>query len=112
MAKRKKADKPVDTDKPIGTDKPVSDVKGMARAKHQTYAHTYDAEGVENQDICPACQSSNTITYLFHEGFSEIECYDCGFSSEAEDISDLTRYQNTLLEGSTLPPIPLKKMKA
>jgi hypothetical protein len=72
----------------------------------------YDAEGVAGQDPCPACHSDNTVTYTYHEGFIEIDCQDCGFSSEAGDIADLTRYAGDLLEGSPMPPIPLKKLKA
>ncbi|MEM7734354.1 MAG: hypothetical protein AAF267_01070 [Deinococcota bacterium] len=77
-----------------------------------TYYDAYDAEGIERGDVCPACQSDNTVTYVYHEGFIEIDCRDCGFSSEAAGIADLTRYGGELLEASPMPPIPLKKIKA
>lgn len=75
---------------------------------------SWDAEGIEAQDICPECGSSDTVTYLYQEGFSELECRHCGYNSEHDEISDLTRYRGDLLERSQgpLPPVPTKKIKA
>ncbi|MEM6430108.1 MAG: hypothetical protein AAF708_12775 [Deinococcota bacterium] len=95
------------TNKPSPRQKPST-----SAASSPSYHDTYDAEGVERQDPCPACQSDNTVTYIYHEGFIEIDCRDCGFNSEASGIADLTRYAGDLLEASPVPPIPLKKIKA
>lgn len=75
----------------------------------------YDAEGMRNGEPCPSCGSSNTISYLFNEGFSELECHHCGYSSEQDDIAELTRYSGDLHEGeltNTVSPVPVKRIKA
>lgn len=72
----------------------------------------YDAEGVAGLEPCPECASEQTVTYVYREGFREVECHTCGYSSEAEEIGRLTRYRGDLAEGSRLPPIPLKKIEA
>ncbi|HEX7021274.1 MAG TPA: hypothetical protein VF171_00350 [Trueperaceae bacterium] len=72
----------------------------------------YDAEGVQNQESCPKCGSTDTVTYVYQEGFTELECRACGYSSEAGDIADLTRFDSALLEQDALPPVPVKKIKA
>jgi len=74
----------------------------------------YDAEGVELSEPCPQCGGENTVTYLYNEGFTELECRTCGFNSELEDIAELARYRGDLRErkGAKLPPIPVKKLEA
>ena len=72
----------------------------------------FDAEGVELGEACPQCGSSDTVTFVYTEGFSELECRACGFTSEAPDITDLARYRGDLKEKGALPPIPIKKLEA
>ncbi len=75
----------------------------------------FNAEGWHNQDPCPRCGSTQTITYEYDEGFSELECEACGFCSEAQELSDLARYRGELREAGEpddLPLIPFKKLDA
>lgn len=72
----------------------------------------FDAEGMELGEACPQCGSSNTVTYLFNEGFSELECRHCAYTSEALDIADLARFSGDLKERGEQPPIPIKKLDA
>ncbi len=76
----------------------------------------FDAEGLELGERCPRCESSDTVTYVYNEGFSELECRVCGYSSETEGVGDLTRYRGDLKErgdsSAALPPIPVKKLEA
>ena len=73
----------------------------------------YDAEGVAGEEACPECGSLQTVTYHFREGFTELECRACGYSSEREDITELTRYRGELRErGREGPPVPVKKLEA
>jgi uncharacterized metal-binding protein (TIGR02443 family) len=73
----------------------------------------FDAEGTELGESCPACGGEDTVTYLYAEGFSELECRRCGYSSEAAEIADLARFAGDLKERRTdLPPIPIKKLEA
>ncbi len=72
----------------------------------------YDAEGVELGEACPQCGGRDTVTFVYTEGFSELECRVCGFTSEAEGITDLARYRGDLKEAGDLPPIPIKKLEA
>lgn len=64
-------------------------------------------------DACPQCNSTDTETSSYQEGFSELRCHACGYDSEAEEINALLRYQGTLLEKkqSNLP-LPTKSIKA
>lgn len=72
----------------------------------------FDAEGERRAEPCPECGSQDTVTYVYVEGDTDLECRSCGFSSEATDIRDLTRYRGDLLEHKQVPPVPLKKLKA
>ncbi len=76
----------------------------------------FDAEGVELGEACPQCGDSNTVTYLYNEGFSELECRRCAYTSEAPEIADLARFRGDLKEYGTgknsMPPIPIKKLEA
>ena len=76
----------------------------------------FDAEGVELGETCPQCGATDTVTYLYTEGFSELECRRCAYTSEAPEISDLARFRGDLKESvsgnSAAPPIPLKKLEA
>jgi Zn ribbon nucleic-acid-binding protein len=74
----------------------------------------FDAEGEYLGDVCPKCGSSKTITYEYDEGFSELECENCGYTTEAAELSDLGRYRGDLREKAKgeLPPIPVKKLQA
>ncbi len=73
----------------------------------------YDAEGVAGEDPCPECESLDTVTYHFWEGFTELECRACGYSSEREDVTELTRYRGDLREsGRDKPPVPVRKLEA
>ena len=56
----------------------------------------FDAEGVELDETCPQCGGSDTVTFVYAEGFSELECRTCGFTSEAPDMADLARYRGDL----------------
>ncbi len=72
-----------------------------------------DAEGIYNGEPCPRCGSTGTVTYQYREGFSELECPSCGFSSEAEELADLQRYDGDLLEvDRDVPPLPLRPIEA
>lgn len=88
-----------------------------------------DAEGFNEQTPCPQCGSTNTITYRYEEGFAELECPACGYRSDHQELSDLTRYQGTVREqrggpdhdfggahaerwAEDLPPVPIKVLKA
>lgn len=73
---------------------------------------SWDAEGSCEGDLCPACGSADTVTFVYAEGYSEIDCRHCGFSSEQNDIGALTRYSGALLEGAASVPVPVKKLKA
>ncbi|MEZ4631998.1 MAG: hypothetical protein R2880_15025 [Deinococcales bacterium] len=84
-------------------------------AKPPDYKDPLDAEGHHGLEACPSCQSLNTLRYDYHEGFSELECLDCGYLSDAEELAELTRYDGSLLEDLAphqRPPIPFKKIKA
>jgi Zn ribbon nucleic-acid-binding protein len=73
----------------------------------------FGAEGFKEDERCPQCASTDTVTYRYPEGFSELECRSCGFSTEAEAIGELTRYLGELREGrGRRPPVPLKKLEA
>lgn len=78
----------------------------------------FDAEGLELGESCPRCESSDTITYEYSEGFTELECRRCGYTSEALEIADLARFSGDLREQGRertrpdLPPIPIKKLEA
>ena len=72
----------------------------------------FDAEGVELGKACPQCGGRDTVTFVYTEGFSELECRTCGFTSEAQDVADLARYRGDLKEAGDLPPIPIKKLEA
>ena len=72
----------------------------------------FDAEGVELEEACPQCGGRDTVTFIYTEGFSELECRACGFTSEAQDVADLARYRGDLKEAGDLPPIPIKKLEA
>lgn len=75
-------------------------------------ASFFDAEGERRAESCPVCGSQDTITYVYVQGDTDLECCRCGFNSEVTDISDLTRYRGDLLEHNQVPPVPLKKLKA
>ncbi len=72
----------------------------------------WDAEGIKEQEPCPNCQSTNTISYHYEEGFTELECETCGFHSDAPELSDLARYTGELKEKKQLFVMPVKKLKA
>ena len=77
----------------------------------------FDAEGLELGEMCPQCGGSDTVTYLYNEGFSELECRRCAYTSEAPEIADLARFRGDLKEGHTkenpdAPLIPIKKLEA
>lgn len=72
-----------------------------------------DAEGSFDEAPCPACGSTNTLTYEYQEGFNELECRSCGYRSDQEELSALQRYSGDLLEADReSPPVPFKSMKA
>jgi len=83
-----------------------------------------DAEGFHEQVPCPACGSTDTVTYRYVEGFSELECPKCGFRSDSQELADLTRFQGSVLErdhsrcdlddppSDALPPVPIRALKA
>ncbi len=87
-----------------------------------------DAEGHHEGIACPRCGALDTITYVYNEGFDELECPTCGYRSDAEELDLLTRFGGDLLEGrdglvrgrlpeddpatSDLPPIPRRSLEA
>lgn len=91
-----------------------------------------DAEGRHEGVPCPRCASLHTITFRYVEGFEELECPHCGFTSDAEELDALTRYASDLVEGHASadagwsasrgadeagpvpdsPPIPRRSLKA
>jgi hypothetical protein len=75
----------------------------------------FDAEGSYEGTICPGCGRTNTVTYRYDEGFDELECLDCGYLSDQDELAALQRYGGELLEGDgadTLPAIPFRRIKA
>ncbi len=50
-----------------------------------------DAEGRHDGVPCPRCGSVATITYLYVEGFEELECPTCGYVSDAAELEALGR---------------------
>jgi uncharacterized metal-binding protein (TIGR02443 family) len=75
----------------------------------------FDAEGSYEGTACPGCGRTNTVTYRYEEGFEELECLDCGFMSDQEELAALQRYDGELLEGDEngRPPLPpLRHIKA
>lgn len=74
----------------------------------------FDAEGSFENEHCPECGSTDTVTYSYREGFSELECRACGYRSDHEDLSELQRFSGDLLEGdeSRPLPVPIKSIKA
>ncbi len=78
----------------------------------------FDAEGLELGESCPRCESSDTVTYEYSEGFTELECRHCGYTTEAPEIADLARFSGDLKEQGSerkitdLLPIPIKKLEA
>ncbi len=85
-----------------------------------------DAEGRHNGDSCPRCGGVATITYYYDEGFEELECPECGYSSEATELDALARYDSELVEAGARhsdarpgagpqpdsPPYPRRSLKA
>lgn len=72
-----------------------------------------DAEGFHRGEACPKCGSTSTVTYEYHEGFTELECPTCGYRSDAHEIHDLQRYGGDLLEVDTdVPPLPRTPLEA
>ncbi len=73
----------------------------------------YDAEGSFDGLLCPNCGSSDTISYHYDEGFSELECQRCGYRSDFQELSDLGRYRGDLKEKpGEAPIIPIKPLEA
>lgn len=71
-----------------------------------------DAEGRRGEDPCPRCDSLNTLSHDYPEGYTDLECFDCGYRSDAEEIADLARFAGGLLERDPSLPMPIKKLKA
>ncbi len=61
-----------------------------------------DAEGCHEGVPCPRCGSVRTITYHYVEGFAELECPECGYRSDADELDALTRFESDLAEGRAL----------
>lgn len=77
------------------------------------FSSPIDAIIYHGVDACPQCNSNDTETYSYPEGFSELRCHACGYDSEAEEISALLRYEGTLLEKKrSILPLPSKAIKA
>jgi uncharacterized metal-binding protein (TIGR02443 family) len=75
----------------------------------------FDAEGSFEGVTCPGCGRTNTVTYRYDEGFDELECLDCGYLSDHEELAALQRYDGALLEGDeaeAAPVIPFRRIKA
>lgn len=84
-----------------------------------------DAEGFNEEIPCPECGSVNTVTYRYVEGFSELECPNCGYRSDSQELAELTRFQGSVLErgfnpehafdervAEDPPPVPIRAIKA
>jgi uncharacterized metal-binding protein (TIGR02443 family) len=71
-----------------------------------------DAEGRHEGTPCPHCGDQHTITYRYAEGFSELECPECGYRSDQQELDTLQRFSGDLLEGETLPPVPRRPLEA
>ncbi len=78
--------------------------------------YRYDAEGSHDGEQCPRCGSEATITYHFAEGFTELECPECGYVSDSEQLADLQRFGGEILESEDGAGTPvagtLKKIRA
>ncbi len=68
-----------------------------------------DAEGSYDGVACPVCGGTGTITFRYVEGFEELECPDCGYRSDAEELDALTRYESALLESDDREPAPIPR---
>lgn len=66
----------------------------------------YDAEGRHDGVPCPDCGSTRTISWHYQEGFDELECRDCGFRSDAEDLDALRRESGDVLRSDDDAPFP------
>jgi uncharacterized metal-binding protein (TIGR02443 family) len=77
---------------------------------------SYDAEGHAGLERCPECKALDTVTYEYEEGFSELECRACGYSSELDEIGALTRFDGSLKEADGAPGdrprVPVKRIEA
>lgn len=74
-----------------------------------------DAEGMHEGTPCPECGSEDTVRFEYVEGFHELECRSCGWTSDAEELAELQRFAGDLLEGSdrtARPPVPRKPLEA
>jgi hypothetical protein len=71
----------------------------------------FDPESRRSEDPCPRCGSLNTLSHDY-PGFSDLECLECGYRSDAEEIAELTRFEGALLERDPSLPMPVKKLKA
>ena len=72
----------------------------------------WDAEGSRDGETCPNCHSTKTITYHYREGFTELECEECGYQSDLVDLDQLTRFRGDLKEKNRDVFVPVKKLKA
>lgn len=85
----------------------------MSNHSNNDFTAKSDAIIYYGVDACPQCNSNDTETYSYPEGFSELRCHTCGYDSEAEEISALLRYEGTLLEKEhSILPLPTKAIKA
>lgn len=72
-----------------------------------------DAEGTYAGEPCPECGSTDTVTFEYREGFTELECPSCGYRSDAAELSALQSYGGSLLESRRdVPPLPRKPLEA
>lgn len=73
-----------------------------------------DAEGLREGTECPDCGSTDTVTFRYQEGFDELECPQCGYRSDDQELDSLTRYTSELLEedSSLQLPIPRRSIQA
>ena len=68
-----------------------------------------DAEGFREGAECPDCGSTDTVTFRYREGFEEVECPNCGYRSDDEELDLLTRYSADLLEDDTTEELPIPR---
>lgn len=72
-----------------------------------------DAEGIHAGEPCPQCGGTDTVTFEYREGFTELECPSCGYRSDAAELTALQRYGGSLLEADAdTPPLPRKPLEA
>ncbi len=74
----------------------------------------FDAEGQHEHEPCPSCGSRDTVTFRYPDGDCDLECRNCNYRSDQQELSELLRYTGELLERriDDAPLVPVKKIEA